>query len=103
MASRRFSMGRADQARARAVTTSVRKASPEIAVMLVGLVLGAALLAAGPQPALYERFREEISLQLTGTQVLAPSANGEWFRYQAGTLSRKTSDVQPNNRARESQ
>jgi L-ascorbate metabolism protein UlaG (beta-lactamase superfamily) len=49
------------------------------------------------QLSLYERFREEISPQLTGTQVVAPSASGEWFRYEAGILSRKTGDVQPNN------
>lgn len=42
------------------------------------------------QLSLYERFREEISPQLTGTQVVAPSASGEWFRYEAGILSRKT-------------
>lgn len=52
------------------------------------------------QLSLYERFREEIGLQLTGTLVVAPSASGEWFRYEAGSLSRKTRDAQPNNQLR---
>jgi len=41
------------------------------------------------QLSLYDRFREEISPQLTGTQIVAPSASGEWFRYQTGKLGRR--------------
>jgi hypothetical protein len=35
---------------------------------------------------LYERFRAEVSPRLTGTRVVAPSARGQWFRFEAGTL-----------------
>ncbi|HEY3119212.1 MAG TPA: MBL fold metallo-hydrolase [Vicinamibacteria bacterium] len=36
--------------------------------------------------ALYERFRAEVGPHLTGTRVVAPSARGQWFRYEAGAL-----------------
>jgi L-ascorbate metabolism protein UlaG (beta-lactamase superfamily) len=49
------------------------------------------------QLSLYERFRAEISPQLAATKVVAPAARGEWFRYEAGILSRKTTPVQADN------
>ncbi len=50
------------------------------------------------QLSLYERFRREVSPQLGATQVVAPSARGEWFRYETGVLRRTSSQVQPNKR-----
>ena len=49
------------------------------------------------QLSLYERFRAEISPHLAATKVVAPAARGEWFRYEGGILSRKTTHLQPNN------
>jgi L-ascorbate metabolism protein UlaG (beta-lactamase superfamily) len=43
---------------------------------------------------LYEQFRQEVGPQLPGTQVVAPAARGEWFRYEGGVSPRCSRLVQ---------